>query len=242
MYRYRHQIRALLGLLLLLAVAYGVIKAWMYLNTKKALEEVSVASGGQVELSYDAIDSSIMEPSVTVRGITVATTQAPVPLRVDAVRLSGPPLTFFLLGQKQNEPPPERMHADMSGFTLQLDPELFESLQAELGGGGDSKACAPSSDLDPELLREIGFEQLVIDATMRYGYDDREQRFDGDIDLVVHDVERIQAEITLEGLPADAFQGHVSSIPTLAGMRTELTVEPKFGEITTRAWTASVNS
>lgn len=229
MYRYRRQIRLLLLLLFVAAAAYGGIKGWMYLNAKRAMEELSVATAGRAEIRYQGIETDLTG-SVAIRDVELQVAGAPSPLRVASVRVSGPPLTFFLLGQKKDDPPPPRMFVDVEGLEIDLDQALFDSLQQQLGAAAArGQGCGAGEDLDPALLRELGFERLRLNAGMAYQYDQARRAFDGRLDVDVAQIERVHASIALADVAPDALQGEMAGIPSLAGMAVEVRVEPEFG-------------
>lgn len=230
MYRYRRQIRLLLLLLIVLAGAYGGIKAWLYLNVQRAIEEVSVKSAGRVEIRYQAIDTALAG-SVTLHGMELHVAGAPVPLRIRSARLSGPPLSFFLLGQKQDDPPPPRMQLDIEDLRIDLNAALFDSVKLHLGNEGRAtgRGCGAGDELDPEILRELGFEHLEVDARMAYDYDSARRSLDGSVDFDVARIERLHATVGLDNVAPDAFRGGAPSLPSLADMAVEVRVEPAFG-------------
>lgn len=230
MYRYRRQIRLLTALLVLAGAAYGGLKVWMHVNVQKAMEELSVAAAGRAEIRYQGIDTDL-GGSVTVRGLEVVPAEAPVPLHIESARLSGPSLKFFLLGQKRSDAPPRRMFLDIDGIRVDLDPALFTGLQESLGASNAAvgSGCGAGDELNPQLLRDMGFEQLRVNVAFSYEYDEPSRRFDGQLDFDIEQMERMQASMSLGDVAPDAMAGGMSGLPTLAGMALSMRVEPAFG-------------
>lgn len=225
----RRKLNIVFLLVLLVGAVYAGIKGWMHYNAQQALEELSVATAGRAEIDYQGIDTEL-QGAVTVRGLTLLVDGAPQPLRVEAVRVSGPELPYFLWGKDGRQAPPDRLRVDVQGIRLALDDALFDALQQEmpLGGGTAPRGCGPTDDLDPELLRELGFSELLMDATLSYDFDPRAERLDAQLEFAVQQIEKVEASLTLADVPADALQGGAAAIPSLAGMDMRVRVEPEF--------------
>jgi len=233
-YYYRRQIRLVVGLLLLVGAVYGVIKGWMYHNVRQVIEELSVQAAGRAEIAYEGIDTGL-QGVVSVRGITVTPRGADQALRIERVRLSGPPLSYFLWGRgSDKQAPPDHLNLNLDGISINLDPKLFAALRQDLPTPVEqaeaANGCGPGESLDPELLHELGFRQLLMDMSFRYGYDRRQQRLDADMDMSIHHLERIQASLALADVSLEDMQkGNMASIPSLAGLQLVTNVEPDFG-------------
>jgi hypothetical protein len=225
----RRKLNVLFMLLIAAVAVYGVIKGWMYYNAQQAMEELSVATAGRAEITYDGIDTEL-RGAVTVRGLNLLVSGAPQPLRVDAVRVSGPDLPYFLWGKDGQQAPPDRMRVDVQGIRIDLDDELFDALQEgmPIAGDGGQRGCGPADELDPALLRELGFSELLMDATLSYVYDPGSERLDADMQFSVDQMQKLQASVSLTGVPADAMQGGMATIPSLAGMDVRVRIEPEF--------------
>jgi hypothetical protein len=192
------------------------------------MEELSVAAAGRAEISYESV-STDLTGSVTLHDVALLPTGSPAPLHIASVRFGGPPPTFFLLGPKSGEPP-AKVALDIQGIRVDLDPALFDSLQREAGAAGGDEGCGPGRELDPALLRELGFQEVLVNASAAYEYDQARQRLEGRMDLEVEQIEQMQASIGLDDVAPDSLQGSVTSIPSLAALSTTLRVQPKFGK------------
>jgi len=232
MYLYRRQIKLVFTLLVLAGLVYGGIKGWMYYNASRAMDELSLAAAGHAEISYGAIDTEL-SGVVRVRDLRVLPSGAPQPIEIDSARLSGPDLPYFLWGQQGNQQQPPRLRLDLEGIRIDLDPALFDALQEEMAANGQTAndGCDPGAGIDPALLRELGLERLAMDAVMSYDYDADERRLSAEMELDVHQIERIQVSLALGDVAPDALSGggNMNAIPTLAGLNLELRVEPAFG-------------
>jgi hypothetical protein len=78
------------------------------------------------------------------------------------------------------------------------------------------------------VLRELGFSQLLMDATVSYDYDAASERLDAEMEFSVHQVEKVEASVSLSDVPPDAMQGGTATIPGLAAMDVRVRIEPEF--------------
>lgn len=228
-YQYRRQIRLIIGIALLAGLVYGGLKGWMHYKVARAMDDLSVAAAGQADIAYGAIDTEL-NGTAWVRGITVQPQGAPVPVHIEAARLSGPNLKYFLFGQSKDDAPPPHLRVDIVGAEIALDPALIAALEQDLPSGS-AGGCAPGAGSDPAMLRELGLKRLAMDASLAYDYDANDRRLKARMDMEVHQIERISAAIDLADVAPEALAGggNVGSLPTLAGMTVDVRVEPDFG-------------
>lgn len=232
-YYYRRQTKLVVGVLILAGLVYGGIKGWMYYNVTRAMDQLSVSAIGHADIAYGAIDTEL-SGAVQVRELSVLPRGASAPVRIELARVSGPGLGFFLWGQRDDQPPP-RMRLDLSGIEIGLDAGLLAALATDAGAGAATgvDSCGPSQGPDPALLRELGLQALRMDAVMAYDFDAIERRLDAQLELDVHQIERVQAELQLADVsPAaitDGIAAGPNAIPTLAAMSVDVRVEPEFG-------------
>jgi hypothetical protein len=229
MYYYWRKIKPFVALLLLAGVVYGAIKGWMYYNARQAIEQLSTASAGQLEIRYDAIETELAG-AVTVQGVSLVPVGAPQPVHIDRVRVSGPQLVFFLWGRKRNDPP-THMRIALEGIRIALDKQLFSALRRDLPEQPDTspQGCDVGDNLDPDILRELGFDELQMDASLSYDYDKAEHKLRADMALDIAQLERMQADVALSDVAPDALEEGMNSIPSLASMNLSYRVEPAFG-------------
>lgn len=232
-YLYRRQIRVFVTLLLLAALAYGAVKGWMHYRVAQAMDDLALQATGRAEITYRDIDTEL-SGVVWVRGINVLPEGAPQPLHIDAVRVSAPDPTFFLWDKGEQGDMPPRLRVDVMDVRVGLDPALLDTLQpAQLPGGAGPAACSPGGDTDPAVLRDIGVEQLLINAAMSYDYQESERRLDAHLEFDVQGIERVEADMVLGDVaPGSLGKGaaNMESIPTLVGASMNLRIEPEFAK------------
>ena len=230
MYYYWRKIKPYVLLLLLAAAIYGGIKGWMYYNVRQAIDELSVASAGRAEIGYQAIDTALTG-AVTVRGVTVLPSGAPQPLHIERVHLSGPQLGFFLWGSKREDPPPAHLRVQLDGIRIALDDQLFSALRQDLPDAADNRpsGCGIGDNLDPAILRELGFDALQMDVSLAYDYDEQGHRLTADMALDIAQLEHLESDLALSDVAPNALQEGMNGIPSLAGMNLTYRVEPEFG-------------
>lgn len=228
LYTYRRPLRVVIAILLVVALAYGGIKAWMHYEVTRTLDDAAVAATGRAELGWGDIDTTL-SGVVQVHDLTVLPKGAPQPVRIDLLRLSGPDLDFYLWGRRDDAAPPPHLRADLLGIHVELDPQLLAAIEAQ-GEAAPPADCAHG--LDPALLRELGLERLSLDAALAYDLDAAARRLAGQLELEIHQIARLEASVTLADVVADelARGGVPATLPTLAGMRLRIHQEPAFAE------------
>lgn len=229
-YQYRRQIKSLVGLVLLAVLVYGGIKGWMHYQVARAMDELSTAAIGHAQIGYGGIETEL-SGVVRVLDLSVQPQGAPMPVRIEQARVSGPNLGFFLWGQRDDDEPPPHLRVDLLGIAVALDPELIAAFEQDLPAGGGA-ACSPGGSTDPELLRELGLEQLRMDAALSYDYDAQARRLDARMDLDVHQIERVELAVELGDIAPGALAAGagLNAVPTLASMSMTLHIEPEFGQ------------
>lgn len=232
-YYYRRRMKFAFGLLIFIGLVYLGIKGVMYYNASRAMSEIQDKATGHAEISYDGIETAL-SGVVRIRDLAILPEGASEPIKIDSARVSGPKLPFFLWGGQGKQKPPPQLRLDLEGIHIALDESLFDSMRNkamhETQPMGDG--CGANEGANPALLRELGLDALSMDATLSYHYDDKARQLALLVELDVHQVERITAGLDLGDVDPEALtgKGGLNSLPSLAGLRLDLRVEPEFGD------------
>jgi hypothetical protein len=110
---------------------------------------------------------------------------------------------------------------------------MIEALrqQAQAAGRASADTCDGSfNNLDPQLLRDLGFEELRLDAHMDYRFDVPAETLHASVGFELHDIESVQMSVELDGVvPEDVAQQRVGA-PALARAEMSVDVSRNFGD------------
>ena len=174
--------------LILAAVVYGAIKAYVYFSVKGELDDAVARLQPFAQISYGGISSSL-KGSIEVDGIEVKSAQQPVPMRIGSLRLQGDGPGFLFDAAKGfgGGNIPERLRISARRFELpdiqQMAPALLPEpdplrpgpLPDECSLGRLLQDAGPlRSDSYPLYLDlDVGYEMSMLDQVgrMSFGYD-----------------------------------------------------------------------
>lgn len=221
------------------AVAYGVVKGLMYLNAKQSLDDLSQQISPFAELSYDGISTEIAG-AVHVRGITLSPVGYSDGLYIDRVRVATADPLFFIVGKSfgAGEAPPESMHVAMQGATIDLSSPMVEEFRrsmkqqaAAMGAAADSGGCSQGIDFDPAVMDEIGVKELTIDADMGYTIDRVAESLNVNMNFDLIGIEAVEMRAELDNLRVEEIQASGGEPPPVrfVGASMRMRVEPEFG-------------
>lgn len=228
------------GKLLLIAlvpvVLYGAIKAVMYVNAKRVLDDMVAQASAQADIDYGRIRTEILK-AVMVEDIRVRPVGSLAEMTIDRVRLdSSDPLFFVFNGDWQpgRDAPPKSLGFAVEGLSLPVSDDMM----AVAGLDGDtttgrspdaSTACEAGLRIDGPLLKAIGIEQLVMDADGGYRIDDADRTMTVDMRFDLAGIQSIDFEARLSDVDTEALgQGVVPSV-NLGRLKMAFAIDPGFG-------------
>jgi hypothetical protein len=223
--------RVVFGVVAVIGVAYGITKGVMYYRVHNALEELALRASPYGDLEYGAIDTSV-SGKVAVSDIVFRPAGVDADVRVAKVRVAGPDAWFFvrpdvLMGGKGASMPP-RLHMSAEAISVPVDVE-WPSGPPSLDTPTQADTCAGQPASDPELLRSLGLEELIVDAEMGWLADESKLELSGDFAFDVRGLQSMQASFTLADTSLSALQGG-QVMPTLGGFELSMRLDPQVGE------------
>lgn len=224
------------GKLLLIAlvpiVLYGAAKGLMYVKAKGAVDDIVTAAANQADIQYNGIDTDI-RGAVTVKGLTIAPRGYPDQVLIDSVRVGSNDPMFFIGGmdwQPGQSEPPAHLSMHVSGLRMPIDTELFADYAAARESAGEAAdPCVDGPSLEPALLKDLGFSELVVDFGGQYRLDKDLLTLTADWDMDVKDLQSMQMSVELSDVDTEALSQGAPPQLNLAGFRVAVSVSPEFG-------------
>lgn len=232
LYYYRRQLKVALLVLLLIGLAYGGVKALMYHNVTRALEDIEIAATGRAQISHGDIDTDI-RGEVRLHDLQILPTGAPEPIRIELARLTGPHAGYFIWhGDEQK---PARLRLELIGIHIGLQPAMFDAMKQQMtlpASAATGDGCGSEDGIDPALMRKLGMTELAMDLNLSYDYDAERRQLAMAFGMDLQGVENVQAALTLGDVAPAVLQGDSTpeTLPTLVGMSLDMHVAPAFAE------------
>ncbi|MCP5305039.1 MAG: hypothetical protein H6953_06305 [Chromatiaceae bacterium] len=216
----------LIWIVIVPALIYAALKGFVYYKAKTTVDDAIVAAADQAEIHYTDI-STDLRGIVTVSGITVQPVGYEDRIAVEAVRVSSDDPMFFVQGARwqpgENAPPPSMSFA-VFGLSVPLDADLFAAA-APTG----AQPCENGLQVDPQLLRQIGFSQLSMDFDGSYRLNEADRSLDVAMNFDIHDIESVRLGATLADVDAEYLGSPNGPPPSFARLNMAMRVAPEFG-------------
>lgn len=232
-------VRNILLIAILAGTAWGGAKALMYFNAKHAVDQFIEENADKANITYGGI-STELAGAVAVNAIRIRPWDSDDALGIDRIRLDTRDPWFFISGQEWipgESAPPKSMSLAIDGLRLDLNSawfkEMRDSLPAQAGQAGDAAdACAgaPGMQFDAGLLADLGLDELVFDAELRYDLDEATERLDASFSMMLENIQSTEATIELGGLNTEALAGGSLPAVELVELGLSIRVEPEFGQ------------
>ena len=203
----RNGIRTGVTVVAVLALLVVALKGVMYLRVKATVDDM-IAKAEGVEITYDGIGTSF-SGAAEVEGIRIHAPTIDQDIFVDKVRFASDDRLALITGGdwgQPGEPPPEQMRVNVIGLNAALNAELIEVLERQAAASGQPRtaACEGGFNLDPQLLMDMGFEQIAMDMEFEYRFDRYAEQLLVEMGFDMHEVQSVQMRMTLDGmLPED---------------------------------------
>jgi hypothetical protein len=161
--------------LILAAVIYTAIKAYIYFGVKGNLDDAIARAQPFAQISYSGISSSL-DGSIEVDGIEVKTDQQALPIRIGSLQLQGTGIGFLFdaakgFGQGRI---PSAMQASMRRLELPDIQEVVPSVLPPLKSGGRGPVpdqCSLGGMLRSAALMRSDSYPLLLDLNIGYQMD-----------------------------------------------------------------------
>jgi hypothetical protein len=224
------------GKLLLIALVpvalYGVAKGLMYMKAKGAVDDIVTAAANQADIRYSGIDTDI-RGAVTVKGVTITPRGYTDQVQIDAVRIDSNDPMFFIGGwdwQPGESEPPDHLSLQVTGLRMPIDTELFAQYAAAREEAGEaSDPCVDGPSLEPALLKELGFSELVMDFGGHYRLDKTNLTLTAGWEMDVKDLQAMQMSIDMSDVDTQTLNQGAPPQMNLAAFEVAIDVSPEFG-------------
>lgn len=222
-------------LVLLVGAAYLLAKGAMYLRVQGFMEELAEQAAGNAEISYQGI-STDLGGAASVEGLQILPRGIDQPVEIDRVRFASDDAWSLIFGGdwREGEKPPEHMNLSIEGLRLELSDQVLQAMRQQddnrVGvSTAERSACDGGSQFDPNMLREMGFEELLMDVQLSYRFDIAEERLRAEMAFEMQDIEQGNMSIELAGVLPEDIQAGQTSAPALARAQMAVEVDREFG-------------
>lgn len=197
---------ALLVPVVLAGVAYGGAKAYIYFSVKGDVDKLVQQASLFADINYGGISSDLMKGSVSVDNIIISpkTIEDDVEIREIKVQGDGPGFLFSDTS-KISQQTPENLTIAMNGLRIGLDGEMYRSMmtmqaqQAKSSKIEPAKPCYFGGALDPEDLRNLGYDEIFANAMFNVQYDKLEDKTKMEMSFELEDMGEMTASFAMRG-------------------------------------------
>jgi hypothetical protein len=217
----------LILILVIPALVYGALKGIMYYNAKSTIDEFVKTASAQADIRYSDIATDL-RGAVTISGVSVQPLGFEDTIDVEAVRIASDDPLFFVRGSKflpGEVTLPNSLSYTVSGVELALSSDILAAAGTQAG----ADPCAQGLDIQPELLKKIGFSQLTVDLDGFYRVDEASRTLDIGMNMDLHDIESMQLAATLNDVDIETLSQGGAPQFSLGRMSFSVRVSPEFG-------------
>lgn len=226
----RGKLLPILLILLIPALLYGALKGLLYYKAKRTVDEIVLAAADQADIRYADI-STDLRGAVAVHGISVQPLGQEDALGIDLVRVSSDDPLFFIRSAQwqpgENAPPPS-MSFLVSGMRVALSADFLRA-PAAAAGADAAQPCSQGLQIDPQLLKQIGFSELEMEMDGAYRIDEEARTLDIAMNLELRDIESMRLSARLSDVDIETLSQGGAPQVSLAGFDMALRVAPEFG-------------
>ena len=217
----------LILILLIPALVYGALKGIVYYNAKSTVDEFVKTASAQADIRYSDI-STDLRGAVTISGISIQPLGFEDTIGVDSLRFASDDPLFFVRGSKflpGEVTLPNSLSYSVSGIQLPLSSDIFTGAGKEVG----ADPCTQGLDIQPELLKKIGFSELAVDLDGSYRLDETSRTLEIGINMDLHDIESMQLDATMNDVDIETLSQGGAPQFSLGRMSFSVRVSPEFG-------------
>jgi hypothetical protein len=200
--------RKLIFIGMLIAGAYGVAKLYLHYKVSDSVDDVILMLSPMADVQYSGI-SSTMGGTLSIDDVEINVHGYSGPVSIDKISLMTPGFFHLLslgdMGRNMaSNEMPESLAFGFTGLKTSLDTNLVNMLYAmrqqsdEDAGNIDVAAeCTGRNGYSPEMLRRLGYSDIVVDA--QFGYRSENGEVVLESATVVEDMYTTNIEVTLQG-------------------------------------------
>ena len=219
-------------LVLLVPVAlYAIAKGILYFSAKNSIDDFVRSAEHQAEIRYAGISTELMG-AVTVEGITVQPLGFDDQIEIDSVRVASDDPMMFIQGidwTPGQDAPPTSLSFDVRGASVPLNSDLLSGYPSGFGAAGNADPCEQPLNIEPALLRKVGFESLDMDFDGYYRIDETARTLDMGMHMDVRDIQSFEVSATMTDLDVETLAQGAPPQLNLGGFSVSLRVSPEFG-------------
>lgn len=211
------------------AVLYGAVKGVLYYKTRQAVDQLVEQAAGQADIRYAGISTEVTG-AVAVEGISIRPQGEADEVTIARVRLSSDDPLFFLIGggwQPGRDAPPDSLGFQVTGINLPLTMQALKSPFAAVPD--DGALCDNGLQIQPPMLKAMGFEQFQMDMDGSYRIDKAQQTVDVVMNVDVTDIQSIGFAATLTDVDTEALGQGAAPNVSLGRLEMAFNVSPEFG-------------
>lgn len=200
-----------LGLLVVVVLAYGGIKAYMYYSLKNNMDRLAQQFSLFGQLKYGDLTTSV-KGSLAVEDLEIRIHGIDDELRIKAIRYQTPNLLYLLQANKQLEQGriPESLSLSIEGLNIGLFGEFTDRLEqiiSELNFQlqGVNPLCGGRLFFGPRELRDMGYEEITSDIQIGYRFDPAHALLIVNISSSTRDMAALEILSIIEGISNTSF-------------------------------------
>ena len=200
-----------LGLLVVVVLAYGGIKAYMYYSLKNNMDRLAQQFSLFGQLKYGDLTTSV-KGSLAVEDLEIRIHGIDDELRIKAIRYQTPNLLYLLQANKQLEQGriPESLSLSIEGLNIGLFGEFTDRLEqiiSELNfqRQGVNPLCGGRLFFGPRELRDMGYEEITSNIQIGYRFDPANAQIIVDMISSTEDMAAARIQGIIEGISDTSF-------------------------------------
>ena len=202
-----------LGVLVIVVLAYGGTKAYMYYSLKNKMDQLAQQFSLFGQLEYGGLTTSV-KGSLAVEDISIRIHGMDDELRIKTVRYQTPNLLYLVQANKQFEQGriPESLSLSVEGLNIDLFGEFTDRLEQMVNEmnfqlHGVNPLCGGRLFFGPRELRDMGYEEIRGDMQIGYYYDAANAQIIVDITSSTQDMAAFRMQGIIEGITDTSIFG-----------------------------------
>lgn len=183
-----------LGLLVVVVLAYGGIKAYMYYSLKTKMDQLAQQFSLFGKLEYGGLTTSV-KGSLSIEDIKIRVHGMDDELRIKAIHYQTPGMLYLLQANKQLEQGriPESLSLSIESLTVDLFGEFTDRLEQFVSDlnfqlQGVNPLCGGRLFFGPREMRDMGYEEITGDIQIGYRFDPANANIVVDITTTTQDM------------------------------------------------------
>lgn len=182
-------------------VAYGGVKGYLYYKVKQGLDRMTAMAAPFATLKYGGIET-LLSGVLSVTDMSVTPVGAAVGIGIDRAELKGRGVEFLLdvAGGFTMDQPPEQLHLTLNRMRIPMGSDYLDAFGLK-ASGQQHAMCSLGGLLAQTGVEQLGFQQLVSDASFRYHYNQRAGEINVVMDYAMAGLSALSMEMGIGGVP-----------------------------------------